>query len=130
MPHLAARILTGAALTIALLPAVPAAAAAATGTDLRLTLTHPASDTSSTRTVTLTCEPPGGTHPRAVRACADLARSGGRFVREAPHTVCTLEHRPVVAEAAGRWRGRPVRWTGSFPNACVLRARGGAIFRF
>lgn len=128
MPHLAVRILAGAALTIALLPSVPAAAA--TGTDLRLTLTHPAPDTSGTRMVTLTCEPPGGTHPRPVRACADLARSDGRFTRPAPHTVCTMEHQPVVAAAAGRWRGRRVQWTDTFPNPCALHARTGAVFRF
>jgi hypothetical protein len=141
MPHLVATALTGAAL--ALLPAEPTAAAGLTtrppagppatapATSLRLTLTHPGAGTSGARSVTLQCEPLGGTHPKAAQACADLARSGGRIEREpARDTVCTMIYAPVVAEARGHWRGRPVRFKAEYANECVLGARTGWIFRF
>ncbi|MEW2352435.1 SSI family serine proteinase inhibitor [Spirillospora sp. NPDC029432] len=138
MPHLVATALTGAAL--ALLPAEAAAApappadrppAAAPATSLRLTLSHPGEGASGARSVTLQCDPLGGTHPRAAQACADLARSGGEIEREpAGDTACTMIYAPVIAEARGHWRGRPVSFRAEYANDCVLGARTGAIFRF
>ncbi|MGI5167059.1 SSI family serine proteinase inhibitor [Spirillospora sp. CA-253888] len=137
MPHLIATALTGAALALSpALPVAPASAAAgpATGpaaaTELRLTLTYPGTTTSGTRTVTLTCDPAGGQHPRATRACAELARSGGRFEHDSGDRICTLEYAPVIAEAEGLWRGRPARFRREYPNGCVLRAYTGTIFAF
>jgi hypothetical protein len=137
MPHLAATTLTGAALA-ALLPTGTAVAAAppqhgraaAAGTLLTLTVTHPEALISGSRTVTLRCDPPGGTHPEAAGACADLARTHGRIVRNPGETICTLEYRPLTANATGMWRGRPVAFAMAFPNSCVMHARTGAIFRF
>ncbi|MFB4319017.1 subtilase-type protease inhibitor [Actinomadura sp. 21ATH] len=137
MPHLVATALTGAAL--ALLPAEAAAAAAppaagppaAPATSLRLTLTHPDGGTSGARSVTLQCDPLGGTHPRAAQACAELARSGGEIEREPDRdAACTMIYAPVIAEARGHWRGRPVSFRAEYANDCVLGARTGAIFRF
>ncbi|MFC9976291.1 SSI family serine proteinase inhibitor [Spirillospora sp. NPDC127200] len=134
MPHLIATALTGAALALspALLPAAPAAAAAApaAATELRLTLTYPGTTVSGTRAVRLTCDPTGGEHPRAARACAELARSGGRFEHDSGDRICTLEYAPVIAEAEGHWRGRPARFQREYPNGCVLRAYTGTIFAF
>ncbi|MFI0351740.1 SSI family serine proteinase inhibitor [Actinomadura sp. 9N407] len=136
MPHLVATALTGAAL--ALLPAEAAVAeppatppATAPATSLRLTLTHPGDGASGARSVTLQCDPLGGTHPKAAQACAELARSGGRIEREPDRdAVCTMIHAPVIAEARGHWRGRPVRFRAEYANDCVLDARTGSLFRF
>ncbi|MFI6518481.1 SSI family serine proteinase inhibitor [Spirillospora sp. NPDC050679] len=137
MPHLIATALTGAALALSpVLSPGPAAAAgsapaeSAPATELRLTLTYPGTTVSGTRTVTLTCGPAGGEHPRAARACAELARSGGRFEHDSGDRICTLEYAPVIAEAQGHWRGRPARFQREYPNGCVLRAYTGTIFAF
>lgn len=136
MPHLAATILIGAVLAVspsagtALADTSPRHERPAAGTALKLTVTHPEATTSSTRTVTLSCDPPGGSHPHAARACADLDRSAGRILRDLGETVCTAEYRPVAVHATGLWRGRPVTFNRSFPNPCVTSARTGAIFRF
>lgn len=114
----------------------PAALAAPPGTALRLTLTYPGTpgtlgtSLSGARTVLLTCDPPGGQHPDAAAACAQLARNRGRFIRHSRDAICTMEYSPVRAQATGRWRGRAVRFTQTFPNDCHLRARTGAIFAF
>src|SRR5262249_11383018 len=46
---------------------------------LRLTVAEGESATPAQRRASLTCEPPGGTHPRPRPACAALARVGGDF---------------------------------------------------
>lgn len=146
MPHLVATALAGAALV---LPPAEAAAAAGTAgtpgvqapppgtpaaappTSLHLTLTRPGDGATTARSVTLHCDPPGGTHPEAARACAELARHGGRIEREADRgAACTMIYAPVVAEASGRWRGRPVSFRAEYSNECVLHARTGALFLF
>ncbi|ACY96456.1 MULTISPECIES: subtilase-type protease inhibitor [Thermomonospora] len=137
MSHLIATVVTGAALAV-LPPAGSAPEAdpaqhgrpAAAGTALRLTVSHPEAAAATPRSVTLSCDPPGGSHPRAAQACADLDRSGGRIVREREEAICTTEYRPVTARATGMWRGRPVTFVRTFPNPCVMAARTGAIFRF
>jgi hypothetical protein len=85
------------------------------------------------RTVTLLCDPPGGTHPKAAQACADLARSHGSFkVPSAKHKprACFMIYSPVTVSAEGRWRGEDVQFTARFPNTCVMRGQTGAIFDF
>ncbi|MGY3204925.1 SSI family serine proteinase inhibitor [Streptomyces sp. TE5632] len=76
----------------------------------------------------LLCDPPQG-HPRAADACAELAAANGR-ISEIParDTICTMVHAPVTAHARGQWRGQPVEYTETFPNACVMRARTGSVF--
>ncbi|GAA4063115.1 SSI family serine proteinase inhibitor [Actinomadura miaoliensis] len=150
MPHLVATALAGAALAV--LPVMPATAeqtadhttdqttdhtsdqtAAQRGGvrgQLRLTLTYPGQSTSGTRTVTLRCEPHGGSHPSAAKACAELGRRGGNPAREADDTVCTMIYSPVVASAKGTWGGRPVDFRKEYPNDCVLRSQTGSVFAF
>ncbi|MWK34266.1 hypothetical protein GEV43_09560 [Actinomadura sp. J1-007] len=106
MPHLVATALAGAALALLPAVPATAATSAATstvtiaaptpptpptppagasapsapagrGTALRLTLTFPEQNASGSRTVTLACDPAGGSHPHAPQACADLDRSRG-----------------------------------------------------
>ncbi|MFD6321846.1 SSI family serine proteinase inhibitor [Streptomyces sp. NPDC058442] len=90
-------------------------------------------DRGETRTVTkpgtmLRCDPPQG-HPRAADACAELAAADGRISDiPAQDTICTMIYAPVTAHAHGQWRGQPVEYTETFPNACAMRARTGSVF--
>ncbi|OLT38155.1 hypothetical protein BJF79_05300 [Actinomadura sp. CNU-125] len=124
MPHTLGSVLVGAAL--ALLPV----AQSDSGTSLRLTLKHPGRETTGPRTATLHCDPPGGRHPEAMRACADLAESGGAIAHEPDGRMCTAIHSPVTVRAEGTWRERPVRFRKTYPNDCVMRSRTGMVFAF
>jgi hypothetical protein len=82
----------------------------------------------ATRGALLLCDPPRG-HARAARACAELGATGGRISDIPPRdTHCTMVHAPVTAHARGQWRGRPVEYTQTFPNPCVMTARTGSVF--
>ncbi|MFG2085097.1 MULTISPECIES: SSI family serine proteinase inhibitor [unclassified Spirillospora] len=124
MPNLATGVIAGA--VIALMPAVPAEP----GTSLRLTLTHPDRATTGGRATTLRCGPPGGGHPEAARACSELGESGGAFTHAPDGRMCTAVHSPVIAEAKGRWHGKPVRFRAGFGNDCAMRSRTGMVFAF
>jgi len=96
----------------------------------RLTLSY-AAETGSAAGVTLTCEPDGGGHPRAVRACAALTRAGGDPDRIRPRRVyCMTVYAPVTAEMTGVWRGRNIRWQHTYGNACEMRRATGVLFAF
>lgn len=85
------------------------------------------------RTVTLLCDPPGGAHPKAAQACADLARSRGDFSLPSSGRkprACFMIYSPVTVSAEGRWRGEDVRFTAHYPNTCVMRGQTGAVFDF
>lgn len=86
------------------------------------------------RAVTLTCAPAAsGTHPDAVRACAELRASGGDFDALAGRGegMCTREYRPVVVTVDGVWQGRRVSYERTFPNECVKNnSQGRAVFTF
>ncbi|MUN40758.1 SSI family serine proteinase inhibitor [Actinomadura litoris] len=121
---------TALSAAVALGPAVPADASEAPRTSLRLTLTYPGHDASGTRSVTLRCDPAGGSHPRAAPACAELRRAGGRLVHDPDGRVCTAQYSPVVAQARGSWRGTPVSFRSQFGNDCVMHSRTGTVFGF
>lgn len=84
------------------------------------------------RSVTLTCEPVGGTHPDAGAACAALTAANGdisRVPRE--YAYCTFIYRPVIASASGTWNGRPVSYSRQFSNdGCANATTGGHVFHF
>ncbi|WP_101256481.1 SSI family serine proteinase inhibitor [Streptomyces barkulensis] len=85
-----------------------------------------------TRGVMLICpDDGGGPHPRAAEACEAIDRSGGELRRlSGRQRDCTNEHRPVVAEVTGTWRGSRIHWRSEFPNACALLRQTGAVFDF
>ncbi len=105
------------------------AAAADAGAGMFLTVSG--SENTWIRGVLLHCDPPGGSHPAAEAACADLAAAGGDFdaLPGDPHR-CTKEYDPVTATATGTYNGRPVAWHRTFPNACVMDGITGPVFRF
>ncbi|MGW7223859.1 SSI family serine proteinase inhibitor [Streptomyces sp. NPDC054826] len=127
------RALGGALLAAAALLTCAAPAQAAprpTGPDNWLYLTvGPGETPSATAQGTLLlCDPPQG-HRRAADACAELEAADGRIAGIPPKDVfCTMVHAPVTVQARGVWRGRPVAYTETFPNACVMAARTGSVF--
>ncbi|MFA1548691.1 SSI family serine proteinase inhibitor [Actinomadura chokoriensis] len=124
MSNLLTGVIAGA--LIALVPTVPSGS----GSSLRLSLSHPDRAPSGSRAVTLRCDPPGGGHPEAARACSELGESGGKIAHQPDGRMCTAVHAPVVARAEGRWRGKPVRFRAEYGNDCAMRARTGAVFAF
>ncbi|MEU7580275.1 SSI family serine proteinase inhibitor [Streptomyces sp. NPDC041068] len=72
----------------------------------------------------------GGSHPEAAKACRQLARAGGD-INKIPHrdTPCTMIYKPVTAAAYGMWNGRRVAYVKNFPNACVMGAHTGSVFK-
>lgn len=122
--------LSGALLAVALPFAVTGVASASPDTSLTLTVAVPDGSAESVR---LTCQPPGGTHPNATRACAELLAAQGDF-NDLPGNqepgFCTMEYRPVIAVAEGTWRGKPVSWEAEFGNDCTLHTVTGTVFLF
>ncbi|RJQ76046.1 hypothetical protein D5S17_19405 [Pseudonocardiaceae bacterium YIM PH 21723] len=86
----------------------------------------------TTQTVSLTCDPPGGTHGHKADACADLAKVNGDFTTLAMPSgkQCTLELDPQEAEVKGSWRGQQVDRKQEYSNRCVLTTVTGSIFQF
>ncbi|SDK63297.1 Subtilisin inhibitor-like [Actinopolyspora mzabensis] len=84
------------------------------------------------RSVTLRCEPTGGTHPRAEEACEELANTGGEFgaLQEERNPMCPLVYRPVTVRATGMWRNRAVDHRETFSNKCEMQAKTGKLFEF
>ncbi|HVV09371.1 SSI family serine proteinase inhibitor [Amycolatopsis sp.] len=84
-----------------------------------------------TAVVTLDCEPAGGSHPHAERACAALTEADGDFGHLPKQNVlCPLIWDPVAATASGHWHGRPVLVQREYPNRCAANADSGGVFGF
>ncbi|MEU3948681.1 SSI family serine proteinase inhibitor [Streptomyces sp. NPDC029526] len=131
-PARGARALRGALLAAAALltcaAPVQAAPAAVPDNWLYLTVEPGEAPTATAPGTLLLCDPPRG-HRRAADACAELDAADGRIAGIPPKDVmCTMVHAPVTVQARGMWRGRPVAYTETFPNACVMAARTGSVF--
>ncbi|MFH8610798.1 SSI family serine proteinase inhibitor [Streptomyces sp. NPDC018029] len=114
----------------ALTPAQAADPAPAPKRGLFLTVTG--AQNTWIRGVLLRCEPgPSGPHPQAAEACEAIARAKGNFdaLPDDPH-ACTKEYEPVSVKVTGSYKGRPVGWRKTYPNACALDADTGHVFRF
>ncbi|NYD47752.1 hypothetical protein BJY14_003735 [Actinomadura luteofluorescens] len=110
--------------------AVPANAAAATR--LTVSVAPEISTGPAPKSVTLECEPAGGTHPDAAAACDDLIKAGGDFRKIPPLPAgCPTYYSPVVATVQGLWRGTPVSASARYTNAvCANVQTGGHILHF
>ncbi|MDG9717837.1 SSI family serine proteinase inhibitor [Streptomyces sp. DH24] len=120
-------LLAAAALLVAC--AAPAGATVKSPGDwLYLTVVRGDARSHETRGTLLLCDPPQG-HARAAEACAELDATGGDL-RALPlrDAFCPMVHAPVTAHARGEWHGRPVDYTETFSNACVMTARTGPVF--
>ncbi|WP_199423268.1 SSI family serine proteinase inhibitor [Actinotalea solisilvae] len=101
-------------------PTPSRATPAAVGAELTITLDETGSGTS--RTLTLTCEPPGGDHPDAAAACAALALAGPTAFEAPPRDeMCTEQYGgPQVATVEGTVDGAPVSARFSRTNGCEI----------
>jgi hypothetical protein len=88
--------------------------------------------TGAPHSVTLRCDPTGGSHPKAAQACSDLATTHGQFsaTRDKSPRACFMIYSPVTVSAQGTWQGQNVHFGSEFPNACALRSKTGSIFDF
>ncbi|OLT44888.1 hypothetical protein BJF85_19605 [Saccharomonospora sp. CUA-673] len=79
----------------------------------------------------LWCDPTGGSHPTAARACAALDDAEGDLADLEPsHQACPMIHDPVRASAHGYWDGEPVHFTTTYNNRCMADAESGGVFGF
>lgn len=102
-------------------PQVPAAA-------LQLTMHE---TTGRVSAASLTCDPTGGTHPKAAEACATLTAAHGDISRIKPRLQrCTMIYAPVDVAAFGTWHGEPVTFHATFPNRCSADAQTASVFGF
>jgi hypothetical protein len=81
-------------------------------------------------TAVLFCEPPGGLHPRAEAACADIATADGDFTKLPGlyQVICDDIYDPVIATAFGWWKGRLTWFQRTYANMCELRGDTGPVF--
>jgi hypothetical protein len=81
--------------------------------------------------VSLQCQPAGGTHPHGAHACAELAAVNGDFenIRSNPE-ACTLNYQPVDVFVEGHWRGKPKTFSASYGNPCLASVSSNGIFDF
>lgn len=102
-----------------------------------LTITVRESPQAAPQTWTLTCDPPGGTHPDPAAACAQLAALPAPFAPVPKDMACTqIYGGPQTATVTGTYRGRPVNAVFGRTDGCqisrwdrhadVLVVRGGA----
>ncbi|MFE5096436.1 SSI family serine proteinase inhibitor [Streptomyces sp. NPDC056638] len=128
------RAAVAAAVLLALTVAVPAAAdeSNAPVPDRGLLLTVSGSEDTWIRGVALFCPPaPDAHHPHAAAACAAIDRAEGDLdALPGSPRLCIEGYDPVTATATGTWDGRPVSWQRTFPDACVMDAVTGPVFRF
>ncbi|GGS11944.1 subtilase-type protease inhibitor [Streptomyces aureoverticillatus] len=131
------RSLTVTSAALIALAAAAAPVAAAPGTDAPsrqrgVFLTVSGDENTWIRGVVLRCVPePGGHHPHAARACAELDAAGGDFDKLAGEArLCTREYAPVTVSATGEFRGKPVSWHKTYGNACEMGSGTGNVFRF
>ncbi|GAA5077186.1 SSI family serine proteinase inhibitor [Nocardia iowensis] len=99
-------------------------------TTLDLTVSAGESPGVNPTRVTLTCDPPGGSHTDAAAACVALAAAGGDFDKLVgdPVAVCAQIYDPVTATATGTWQGKTIKWEKQFGNTCELRAKTTPVF--
>jgi hypothetical protein len=73
------------------------------------------------KTWTLTCDPAGGTHPKAAAACQALAKAEDPFKPVPKDAICTeIYGGPQVATVTGTWRGTPVNARFTRQNGCEI----------
>ncbi|RRO13648.1 protease inhibitor [Saccharopolyspora rhizosphaerae] len=78
----------------------------------------------------LTCQPAGGTHKNASKACEELEKVNGNVsaMQANVSKVCTMEYQPVTAKIEGKWRGKEISYSQTFSNSCTLQVKTGVVF--
>lgn len=99
----------------------PGASTPAGGGPTSLTITAQASPDAAAKTWTLTCDPPGGSHPDAAAACAQLAAAEKPFAPLPKNVACTeIYGGPQMATVTGTYRGEPVDASFNRTNGCEI----------
>lgn len=88
-------------------------------------------DSGAQTEVTLECDPVGGTHPHADKACQMLADVNGDAA-EVSHSdgPCVFVYQPITGRISGHWGESDVEYSETFPNRCFMIARKGPLFDF
>ena len=88
--------------------------------------------TATAKTVKLTCNRDGGTHPTPRPACRLLRAVKGNPAKlgDGGDAICTREYNPQTATVRGKWRGKRVDFTRTYANPCMMKAAGGPLFTF
>ena len=91
-----------------------------------LTVSVRARESATAKTWKLTCDPAGGDHPDAQRACNALAAAKTQakdpFAPPPQDQMCTqIYGGPQVATVKGTWQGKPVTATFTRKNGCELK---------
>ncbi|MBB6172955.1 hypothetical protein HNR23_003015 [Nocardiopsis mwathae] len=81
-------------------------------------------DWSKAESATLTCDPAGGSHPQAEKACELIAESGS-IARIAQGAYCPRIYSPVTAFSVGSEKYRE-----TYSNRWCLNSDKGAVFQF
>jgi hypothetical protein len=90
------------------------------GTELTITVWLQGRDGAS-QEVTLTCDPPGGTHPRPEEACLALQADPSALEPLPADSACTqIYGGPEEAEIVGTLDGEQVQATFSRQNGCEI----------
>lgn len=90
-----------------------------------------ADSSGATTAVTLECDPSGGDHPHADRACRTLRSVDGDFTKlPDEQLMCPAIYDPVTVSATGHWGKRPVRFEREYPNRCAANADTASVFDF
>ncbi|GAB2868268.1 SSI family serine proteinase inhibitor [Actinocorallia aurea] len=94
--------------------------AAAAGDQLTITLKK--APNAQEETWTLTCDPAGGTHPAAAKACAQLAAGGADVFAPLPaDAACTDGYGgPEQGTVTGTWNGAAVNASYSRKDGCEI----------
>jgi hypothetical protein len=87
----------------------------------KLSVTARVSPTAPAQTWTLTCDPPGGSHPNPAAACAALAATADPFSATPPDRACTMIYGGAqTATIVGTYRGLSVNASYSRTNGCEI----------
>ncbi|MFR9780654.1 SSI family serine proteinase inhibitor [Micromonospora sp. MS34] len=109
----------------------PAAAVPRPGPETPSVLLLSVAGAGDLRSTVLVCGPAGGLHPDPVTACRLVARVDGDLdVLAVNLEPCTREYAPLTARAVGFWQDRPVTYSRTFDNRCLLHRVTDALFDF
>ena len=101
---------------------VASPAPAPTTPETSLTITLDTGNGTPAQEWTLTCDPPGGTHPDQAGACVALASLDPEvFEPVAPDQMCAqIYGGPETATVRGTWNGMPLDTSFSRNNGCEI----------
>ncbi len=87
----------------------------------KINVTYVAQDGASTKHWTLQCNPTGGTHKGAKKACVALLKVKDPFKSSDPNRICTEQYGgPETANVQGIWNGKKIRANFSKINGCEI----------